>query len=95
MAKKITLKDKISLMNKCRAEEIKIIEKIGKSAIGKTDYINFLSGKYLSAKQRSQAMCYQCMGYYVDGRFDCGNYLCPNYTLMPYAKYDKDPEDTE
>jgi len=67
-----------------RDAELVNVLKYGKSAIGKTDYEDFLNGKYVAGIKRIHAMCYWCMGYYADGKINCGCVLCPNYTYMPY-----------
>lgn len=91
---KVTNKN-IKKYNKSKEDEIEYVKKYGKSAIGKSDYIDYLSGKYLAGKRRIFAMCYWCMGYYTDGKIDCNCPLCPNYTYMPYLNIKKDTSDDE
>lgn len=65
------------------------IDKYGKSAKGRKELINHLSGERLTARQAILAKCYECMGLYVDGKVDCEIQDCPLYPFMPYRKGEK------
>lgn len=65
------------------------VEQYGRRAIGQTDFLAFLDGRYLSSTRRIRAHCYHCMSYYADGIRDCGVSSCPLYSLMPYGRYGK------
>ena len=64
------------------------VEKYGKSAYGKNEYISYLNGERISYKQRCLAQCYYCMGFYADGKKSCKCKACPLYTIMPYKDGD-------
>lgn len=67
-------------------DEIEYVERNGRGAQGKSEYIRSLKGEYLNRTELSKAMCYYCCGFYIDGTFDCGCDICPNYSRMPYKK---------
>jgi len=47
------------------------IEKHGKTAQGKREYIDYLkTRKKLTPRQAIRANCYQCAGYFIDGKAD-------------------------
>jgi hypothetical protein len=62
------------------------IEKHGKTAQGKREWIAFLKGEPLTMKQRILGNCYQCTGFYTDGRKDCEAEECAFHVYMPYRK---------
>ena len=70
-------------------ETIEYIEKTGKNAQGKKEFIKILAGDFPTRKEALLAMCYECMGNYSDGVTDCQCYLCPLYPYMPYGSYIK------
>lgn len=67
-------------------QKLKEIENYGKSARGRRELTEILSGRHVSYKGRCLAMCYDCMGYYSDGKHSCENQLCPLYGVMPFKR---------
>lgn len=65
-------------------KEIQNVEKYGRHARGRSEYLRSLNGEYLNRNEITLAACYSCCGYYTDGTFDCGNIICPHYGRMPY-----------
>lgn len=66
-------------------EEAEQIEKYGRAARGKQEYLAYLRGEHLSFKKIGLALCYFCMNGYIDGKFDCNCQFCPLHTYMPYV----------
>jgi len=63
------------------------IEKHGKTAQGKREYIDYLkTRKKLTPRQAIRANCYQCAGYFIDGKMDCEVNDCPLHPHMSYRK---------
>ena len=62
------------------------VVQVGKKAQGRTELLNYLSGKKLTKAQAIKAYCYDCMGFYADGRQDCEMPTCPLYPFMPFRK---------
>jgi hypothetical protein len=67
-----------------RDEKIAQVEKFGKHARGRKEYLMFLHGEHLTLRQRSLANCYECNGYYADGKEDCKGDSCAFYPVNPY-----------
>ncbi|MBA4391324.1 MAG: hypothetical protein C0399_10355 [Syntrophus sp. (in: bacteria)] len=67
-------------------ENIDHMKKKFKKALGRNEYIDFLSGKKLSPTKAILADCYECTGNYSDGKVDCESQHCPLYQFMPYRK---------
>jgi len=68
-----------------REKEIKRVEKYGKYAQGKKEYIKFLNNEKVSRKDVILSKCYSCAGFYEDIERDCGITTCPLYPYHPYA----------
>jgi hypothetical protein len=91
------MKDQGTLFKKAELEAHCLdIEKNGKLAQGKTEYLRYLRGEKLSRKEAMLARCYDCMGYFVDGRADCVTFSCPMYPFMIFRgkKINKGEADT-
>lgn len=67
------------------SDRIEYIEKVGASAKGRVELINYLSNGRVTARQAILAKCYDCTAYYADGRVDCKVETCPLYPYMPYS----------
>ena len=71
-------------MTSTNKEILESVEKYGKMAIGKKEYVAHLQGKRITFKGAVLARCYECNGYYADGKEDCDVPTCPIYPYMPY-----------
>ncbi|MDR1515432.1 MAG: hypothetical protein LBS45_07040 [Synergistaceae bacterium] len=75
------------------AYQLAQIEKYGKQAKGRAEYIRFLNGERLGYDEAIYARCYECMAFYRDGIEDCVSAMCPLHRYMPYNATRRQKED--
>lgn len=81
------MKDQGALFKKAELEAHYLdIQKNGKLARGKTEYLKYLRGEVLSRREAMLAKCFDCCCFYIDGKVDCITVSCPMYDFMPFRE---------